>query len=393
MDKKILIINTGSASKKYALYSEGVELFKIHFEKENGNIVATTKTGEQSQEVTVTQAEYDSSLEYLLQVMLTNNVIADKNEISAAGVRIVAPGYYFLANKIINDEYLAKLQEAREQAPLHLKPAMAEIDQLKRVMPGVPMVGVSDSAFHATLPPQARLYNIPEDMASKYGIYRFGYHGISAQSVVAKIKNMMGTVPPRTIICHLGSGSSIHAIKDGASLDTTMGFTPLEGLTMGTRIGNIDAGAVLYLFQKSGMSVGDLETYFNTQCGLFGLSGKTPDIRELVELENAGDQKAKLALDAFVYSVRKYIGAYTAVMGGLDLLVFTATIGERSYVMRNKICEGLANLGVKLNQDKNNQTISADGFINDESAPVKIAVIPTDEMGQMAKETAAVIGK
>jgi acetate kinase len=170
-----------------------------------------------------------------------------------------------------------------------------------------------------------------------------------------------------------------------------MGFTPLEGLTMGTRIGNIDAGAVLFLLQESGMSPAELEDYFNTKCGLLGLSGKTPDIRELIELEKAGDAHARTALDALTYSVRKYIGAYTAALDGLDLLVFTATIGERSSIMRERICRGLGSLGITIDEGKNNETVSRDGFIEKEGSQVKVAVIATDEMGQMAQETARVL--
>ena len=384
---KYLLINPGSASKKYALYSEGVELFKIHLEYEDGKIIATNEGGGKSEKLTISQAEYDSSLEYTLQTMISAKVINAESEIAGAGVRIVAPGNYFMDHKIIDKEYEAKLKEAGRQAPLHLKPARQEIEQLRRVLPKVSLAAVSDSAFHTALPPQARLYNLPPETAEKFGIYRFGYHGISAQSVIEKIKNRLGNVPPKTIICHLGSGSSIHAVKDGAGFDTTMGFTPLEGLTMGTRIGNIDAGAVLFLLQKSGMSPTELEDYFNTRCGLLGLSGKTADIRELLKLEEAGDANAKIALEAFIYSVRKYIGAYSAVLGGLDLLVFTATIGERSFIMRARICAGLESLGITLDEEKNNETVGRDGFLEKEGSPVKIAVIISDEMGQMARET------
>jgi acetate kinase len=388
---KYLIVNPGSASRKYALYSEGTEIFKVHVEFEDGQIVATKEEDGKSAKAVISQTEYNSALEYSLQAMVSAKVIAEKREISGVGVRVVAPGNYFLTNKIINDEYMAKLQEASQQAPLHLKPAMLEIEQLKRILPEVPLVAVSDSAFHATLPPQARLYNLPQEAAEKFGIYRFGYHGISAQSVLFKIKNILGNIPSKTIICHLGSGSSLHAVKDGTSFDTTMGFTPLEGLTMGTRIGNIDAGAVLFLLKKSEMSPAELADYFNTKCGLLGLSGKTPDIRELIELEKAGDSNAKIALDAFTYSIRKYIGAYTAVLGGLDLLVFTATIGERSFLMRARIAAGLESLGIVVDEGKNQETISRNGFLEKEGSPVKVAVVVGDEMGQMARETTQVL--
>jgi len=388
---KYFIVNPGSASKKYALYSGGDELFTIHFESEDGKIITTIHTGNKTEKSVVSNTEYSYSIKYTLEKLAETKVITDKSEISGVGVRIVAPGNYFLINKIINDEYVAKLQEARQRAPLHIKPAEEEIEQLKSELPEVPLAAVSDSAFHATLPPQARFYNLPQETAEKFGIYRFGYHGISAQSVLFKIEKLLGDIPSKIIICHLGSGSSLHAVKDGTGFDTTMGFTPLEGLTMGTRIGNIDAGAVLFLLQESGMSPAELEGYFNTKCGLLGLSGKTPDIRELIELEKAGDANAKIALDALTYSVRKYIGAYTAALDGLNLLVFTATIGERSSIMRERICRGLGSLGITIDEGKNNETVSRDGFIEKEGSPVKVAVIATDEMGQMAQETARVL--
>jgi len=387
-----LIINPGSDSKKYALYEGGTRKLFAHLEQEGSGIVITVERGERSQKAEISQKDYDSSLEYLLQLMVKDGDISDKTEITGAGVRIVAPGDYFTVNRIIDEEYLAKLEEAGHQAPLHLKPIISEIENLNRLLPKISMVGISDSAFHAHLPLTARRYNLPQEMAEKFGIYRFGYHGISAQSVINKIKTLLGNTPPRIVICHLGSGSSIHAVKEGAGFDTTMGFTPLEGLTMGTRIGNIDAGAVLFLLKKSGMSPAELENYFNTKCGLLGLSGKTADIRELIELEKAGDVRAKIALDAFAYSVLKYIGAYTAALGGLDLLVFTATIGERSSIMRERICRGLKSLGITIDGGKNNETVSRDGFIEKDGSPVKIAVIGGDEMGQMAEETARIIG-
>jgi acetate kinase len=387
---KYFIVNPGSDSKKYALYEDGTQKLFAHFEREGGKIVVTVKKDGPPQKTEVSQKDYDSSLEYLLQLMVKDKILAKKTEISGVGVRVVAPGNYFAANKIIDGGYLEKLQKASRQAPLHLKPVILEIENLNRFLPEISMVGISDSAFHANLPKHSRFYNLPQEMAEKFEIYRFGYHGISAQSVLNKIKIIIGNVPPKTIICHLGSGSSIHAVKDGAGFDTTMGFTPLEGLTMGTRIGNIDAGAVLFLLQESGMSPAELEDYFNTKCGLLGLSGKTPDIRELIELEKAGDANAKIALDAFIYSVRKYIGAYTAVLGGLDLLVFTATIGERSSIMRERICRGLTALGIVIDDEQNDQTISRDGLIHKEKeSSVKVAVTVTDEMGQMAKETTA----
>ena len=383
---KYLIVNTGSASKKYALYSENQEIFKAHLETEDGGLVSTIKLGTTEKKETITQENYDNSVIYIIELLLSNKLITGIDDIKAIGLRIVAPGIFFLADKIIDDEYLSKLQEAKNRAPLHIEPELAEIEHLQKTMPNTPIVGISDSAFHKTMPDKSKLYGLPQDIASRFEMYRYGYHGISAQSIVNKIKNWIGDIPPKTIICHLGSGSSIVALKNGQSIDTTMGFTPLEGIIMSTRVGNIDAGAVIYLAQNLGLDLNNLEAFLNQKCGLLGISGQTSDIRELLKLEAGGDKKAATALEIFVYHVKKYIGAYAAALGGLDLLVFTATIGERSFIMRSRICRELSSLGIILDEDKNNATVSSDSFINKGEGYVKIAVITTDEMGEMARQ-------
>lgn len=386
-----LIINTGSASKKYALYSENQEIFKAHLETEDGGLVSAIKIGAEEKKETIPQESYDNSVNYIIELLLSNKLITDIGSIKAVGLRIVAPGNYFLSDKIIDAEYLAKLQEAKNRAPLHIDPELAEIEHLKKTMPATPIVGISDSAFHKTIPDRAKLYGLPQDIASRLEIYRYGYHGISAQSIVNKIKNWLGDIPPKTIICHLGSGSSIIALKNGQSVDASMGFTPLEGVIMSTRTGNIDAGAVIYLAQNLGLDLNNLEALLNQKCGLLGVSGQTSDIRELLKLETAGDKMASTALEVFVYNVKKYIGAYTAALEGLDLLVFTATIGERSFIMRSRICRELNALGIVLDEEKNNSTVSADGFINKGEGHVKIAVIATDEMGEMARQVKEIL--
>ncbi len=386
-----LIINTGSASKKYALYSDNREVFKAHMETEDGNLVSTIKLDTTEKKETITQENYDNSVNYIIELLLSNKLIAAIDDIKAVGLRIVAPGNYFLSDKIIDDEYLTKLQEAKNRAPLHIEPELSEIEHLKKTMPNTPIVGISDSAFHQTMPDKSKLYGLPQNIASNFEMYRYGYHGISAQSIVNKIKNWLGDVPPKTIICHLGSGSSIVALKNSQSVDTSMGFTPLEGMIMSTRIGNIDAGAVIYLAQNMDLDLNNLEAFLNQKCGLLGVSGQTSDIRELLKLEATGDKMATTALAIFVYNVKKYIGAYMAALGGLDLLVFTATIGERSFIMRSRICQELSALGIVLDEEKNNSTVSADGFINKGISFSKIAVITTDEMGEMARQTKEIL--
>jgi len=388
---KYFIVNVGSESRKYALYQGGERLFSAYFEKEDGKLVIEL-VGADSEKKEISSREFESFAEYVVNEFLSRKIIGNKNEISAVGFRVVAPGSYFSIHKIIDGEYLKKLEIAKEQAPLHINPMLAEIKALGQILPSVPVVGVSDSAFHGSMPARARHYGIPKNTAEELNLFRFGYHGISFESVVGKIKNMNGgNLPEKIIICHLGGGSSIAAVKDGQSIDTSMGFTPLEGIVMANRVGDIDAGAVTYLSKKLGYDADKMEDYLNTQCGLLGLSEKSNDVRELLEMEKNGDKNAELALEVMVYKIKKYIGAYFAALNGADALIFSGTIGERSAIMRSRICAELENLGIILDSEKNNQTISADGFINKEESPVKIAVITTDEMSQIAAEVAKLI--
>ncbi|MDP1719316.1 MAG: acetate/propionate family kinase, partial [bacterium] len=372
------IVNTGSASKKFALYEAGRESWRIHIEKENGGFVCTVVELEKIEKTKISKEDFDQSAHFLRERLVG---------IPMAGVRVVAPGKYFLENRKIDNGFLKKLEAAKEQAPLHVAPALAVIGQLRKVAPKMKLFAISDSAFYADMPANAKLYSLPSKVAEKFGIYRYGYHGISVSSIVVKIKKILGSVPMRTVVCHLGSGSSVLAVKGGKAFDASMGFTPLEGLPMGTRIGNIDAGAVIYLAKKLKKSPDELGEFFNRECGLLGLSGKTNDVRELLELEKKGDAKAAQALESFVYGVKKLIGAYAAAMGGLDLLVFTATIGERSFMMRRRICAGMESLGILLDANKNDATVSRDGFINTSHSRVKIAVIPTDEFSEIYRQT------
>ncbi len=389
--KKIFITNIGSESRKYALYQDGERVFFAHFEKEKDKFIVEL-TSASSEKKEVSPQEFENSAEYIITELLSRKLISDKNEISAIGFRVVAPGSYFLQNKIIDGEYLGKLEKAKEQASLHIDPMLAELKALGQVLPGIPVVGVSDSAFHGSLPACARFYGIPKKTAEELDVFRFGYHGISFESVIGKLKNIYsGNLPEKIIVCHLGGGSSITAIKGGKSIDTSMGFTPLEGVVMANRVGDIDAGAVIYLSKKFGYGPDEMENYLNTQCGLLGLSGKSNDVRELLEMEKNGDENAKLALGVMVYKIKKYIGTYFAALNGANVLVFSATIGERSAIMRARICAELESMGIILDDEKNNKTINIDGFIGKDESPVKIAIITTDEMGQMAKEVAKIV--
>jgi len=365
MDKKILVINIGSASKKCGLYDEH-EVCGVHMEKTSDGYIGTIKIGDDKEEVQITQDDYDDVGAYLMRVAGEKN-IAQISDVTKIGLRVVAPGVFFQEDKIIDGDYIQALTLAQEMAPLHIIPVLEELKRIKNWAGDIPLLGISDSAFYKDMPIEAKLYGLPKELAEEHGIYRYGYHGISMSSVLGKIKELKGDVPEKIIICHLGSGSTVTALKNGRPIDTSMGFTPLEGIPTGSRVGNIDAGAVLYLLKKGGLDASVLEEMLYKKSGLLGLSGKTPFVKELIDLEKEGDIGAGKALAVFTRAVKKYIGAYSALLGGLDLLVFTATIGERSEYMRSKICSGLEYLDISSTDSP------------------KVVVIPTDEMSEMAK--------
>src|SRR3989338_7215976 len=386
-NKNIFVINTGSASKKYALYRGDKRMFFAHFETEGAGFIATIDCGGSVLRV-ISQDDFNNSLEYVLKELAGSASLTDpQKQISAIGFRIVAPGDYFTKHRLIDDEYLKELNDERDNAPLHIVPMLDELAEVRRLLKGIKIVGVSDSVFHSTLPALAYTYGIPHEMAEKFGVRKFGYHGSSFASVARKVEAMSGGMPARMIVCHLGSGSSITAIKDGKSIDTSMGFSPLEGVPMRTRVGYIDPGAVIRLGESLKCGFEELERFLYTKSGLLGISGKSNDTRDLLALEQQGDVRAKLALDVFVYRIQKYIGAYFAILGGLDLLVFSATIGERAPLIRERICRNLGALGIILNTDKNEAMSSRDGFIHKEESIAQVSVVITDEMGEIARET------
>jgi len=388
--KKYLIVNTGSVSAKYAIYDEKSELFFGHFEIEVGKAIATFYSDGNKNKSTTTNISdeiFNNSLDYFIQEAIKEKIIENKDDIFSISIRIVSPGTYFQSNRIVDEGFIAKITEEKEEAPRHVPTTLKEINEIKKIFPNTEIVGISDSAFHKNIPDFAKNYAIPKNIAKDLDIYHFGYHGISVKSIVNKLKNK-GQLSEKTIVCHLGGGLSVVALKNGKSFDTSMGYTPLQGPVMSTRVGDIDPVAVMYLGQKLGKDSTELEAYFNDECGLLGLSGgKSSDVRDLLVLEAKADKDAELALQKFVMSIKKYIGAYVAEMGGVDTLIFSGTIGERSYIMRDRICNGLEYLGIKLNKNKNNKTISVDKKISSFFSQVKVLVVCTEEMNQMAKDT------
>lgn len=384
---KYLIVNTGSVSAKYSIYSELAELFFAYFEVKAGkpsvSFFDTGRAGSETSE-NITQEIFDNSLEYFIQKAIEKKIIASKDDISSIGVRVVAPGVYFQSDRIIDSFFLSNIIEQKEEAPLHVGVTLTEIDELRKLFASTPIVGISDSAFHKDAPEFSRYYAIPKKVADEFEVYHFGYHGISVGSIIAKL-SAGKKLPSKVIVCHLGGGSSVTAVKDGKSFDTSMGYTPLQGLVTSTRAGDIDPVAALYLGQKLKKNTTELEKYLNTECGLLGISGISSDTREILAADKKGDENAKLALQKFVMGVKKYIGAYAAEMGGIDALVFSGTIGERSFLIREKIASGLEYAGITIDLAVNNTIEAKDAEISTKDSRVKVFVVCTDEMADMAE--------
>jgi len=392
MDSLILVINPGSTSKKLALYKGTEILSEARCESVGSSeFLVTLKVGQKKYQEPISKSEFDNATQWFIHKLKSAKLINSPEDLSGVGLRIVAPGSAFQAHQIINTSFIELLEKEQNLAPLHITPVLKEIQLIGNKYPGLRMVAISDSEFHRDIPDVTKYYGIGYDDSNKWDIKRFGYHGISMSSLARQLHSMCEVLPKKVIACHLGGGASITAILNGKSIDTSMGLTPLEGLLMNTRGGDLDDGALILLAKKSAMSFEDLEVYLSKKCGLLGVSGKTGDIRELLELEAQGDPRAHLALEMFIYRVRKYIGSYMMALEGLNVLVFSATIGERSGIMRQRILEGLGEFGFKLDDHKNFEDSTQARWIHESGSPIGIAVIPTDEMGEMAIQTQEVI--
>lgn len=358
--EKILVVNCGSSSKKYALFSKGREICSLYVEKERDTI------------------NYTRSIELFLNQVKKQKV----STIDAIGFRIVAPSTYFTQHRKITAAYLKKLKDVCSSAPLHIEPTIEEIEQWQKLFPNVSFFGISDSAFHTTLPAVANKYALQPKITNKYDLYRFGYHGISLAAIVRQLTTDYKKVPEKCIVCHLSGGSSITALKHGKSIDTSMGFTPLEGVPMESRVGTIDAAAILYVL-NTGISQKELQKILFNSSGIFGLSGQT-DMRKIVHLAQQGNKSCLAALDYYAYAVAKYIGSYYVALEGLDTLVFTGGMGEGAPLIRSLVTEKLHALSIKLDKNKNSRTIDASAVISQNNSAIQVIVLPTDEMYEMA---------
>jgi hypothetical protein len=385
----ILVANPGSSSRKYALYeSDKLALrAELHIESSDGQIVATLRTNSGSRQVETTLSEVHDAPREVRGILVRENILNENEAITAIGLRVVAPGSYFMEDRVISDEVIAKLEETKSLAPIHIFATLEELKILREYFGQTPVVAVSDSAFHRTKPPYAWNYGINIQDADSLEIKRYGYHGISVASAVDELWNR-GKLPPKVIVCHLGSGSSVSAIFHGRSIDNTMGFTPLEGVLMATRSGDISPGAVRALQTKLGMDWSGIESYLNQRGGLLGIGGSN-DIRDLIEREKNGDHLAHLALTTLVHTIHKAIGSMIATLNGCDLLVFTGTVGERSAILRKRIVAHLEFVDFIIDGNLNDGCTEPDQLTSiSQSAKSKpIIVIPTNESVEIAKRT------
>ncbi len=377
VDGLILTINPSSSSRSFSLYEAEREVGRGYYESHDGGYERTVVRSEHMQRDDIDDSVFSSALADFLGLMEV-----DVAAVKSVALRIVAPGRKFMMHQRITHEFEAELSNSVELAPLHLSTALSELNQVRELLGAVPVYAISDSAFHSTLSHEARNYAIPRQHADSFDVYRFGYHGTSLQSVVSQFGD---AVPEKMIICHLGSGASVTALLNGKSLDTSMGYSPLEGLVMATRSGSIDVEAALRIKKQLGLDDDGIVHYLNTQSGLLGLSEHSNDIRTLLELE-PNNANAKLALDSMVYRITQYIGAYYATLGGLHELVFTATVGERSDVIRERICQSVEQLGIKFDPQANSKQFVAPGVISDDTSAIRVSVIPANEAKQMAHE-------
>lgn len=393
---KIMVINCGSSSIKYQLFDADIKqvLAKGIAAKigQDGSYLKY-EAGQTKYQKELSIPSYRIGFEIIVQALLdkTHGVVKDLSEIAAAGHRVVHGGEAFFQPTVITEEVLQKIEEYALLAPLHNPVNLLGIREAMRFLPDVPHVAVFDTAFHQTMPPKAYLYALPYEYYETNRLRRYGFHGTSCKYVTKRaaevLKQPVGNL--KMVVCHLGSGITVAAVNGGKSMDTSSGFTPLPGVMMGTRSGDIDPGLIFFLNRELGLSPGRIEHMLNREGGLLGVSGVSNDMRQIIDNAGLGNNRCRLAMEMFAYHVKKYIGAYAAAMGGLDALVFTAGIGENSPMIRAMICDDMKFLGIELDESRNNETFETEQFISADGSKVKVLVIPTNEEFMIAMDTLA----
>ena len=397
---KILVLNCGSSSVKYKLLdmnsneelgSGGVEKigmkgsFLKHVRKDGQKVILKGEI-----------LEHQTAVEYILGVLTSqkHGAVESLEEINAVGHRVVHGGEKFNSSVLITDEVIQKIVECIDIAPLHNPPNLAGINAINELLPNVPQVAVFDTAFHQTMPEHAYMYGIPYSLYKKYGIRRYGFHGTSHRYVSRRACEFLGLDYSNTkmITAHIGNGASVTAIENGKSIDTSMGFTPIEGLMMGTRSGDVDLGVVTFLMEKEMIGSASVSTLFNKHSGVLGVSGLSSDMRDIENAVANGDERATLALDMYEYRIKKYIGSYVAALNGVDVIVFTGGVGENQTGTRIKVCNGLEFMGVKVDPELN-KIRGKEMVISTPDSSVKVVIIPTDEEFMIASDTLEIVNQ
>lgn len=392
---KILVLNCGSSSIKYALYnmddksvmtSGGAERVGL-----DGAFVKVKMPNGEKKQIMHDIPEHTEGVKFIFSLLTDPEigVIKDLKEIDAVGHRMVHGGEKFNKSVVLTDEVLKTFEECIDLAPLHNPANLKGVKAVSELMPGLPQVGVFDTAFHQTMPAHSYLYAIPYELYEKYGVRRYGFHGTSHRYVSQRVCEFLGVNPAdkKVITCHIGNGGSIAAVDGGKCVDTSMGLTPLEGLMMGTRSGDIDGGAITFLEKKLGLDADGMSNLLNKKSGVLGISGISSDMREIDAAVEQGNERAKIALDMYNYRIKKYVGAYAAAMGGCDIIVFTAGVGENQSSMREQVCAGMEYMGVKLDVEKNKTVRGEEAVISAPDSKVTVCVIPTDEELMIATDT------
>lgn len=399
---KVLVVNAGSSSLKYQLFDtqNGCVLAKGNCERIgiDGSRIIHKTSGKDEYIKETPLVDHSAATKLVVETLLDSKVgcISSVSEIEAIGHRVVHGGPYFAQSMLATDEVMATLEKCNSYAPLHTPAHIMGIKGCKAVMPDTPEVLVFDTAFHQTMSKEAFMYGISYDMYEEYGIRRYGAHGTSHRYVSGEMIKLMGGNPDgkKIVTCHIGNGSSISAVKDGKCMDTSMGFTPLDGIMMGTRCGSIDPAIVTYIMEKKGYSVAEMDSYMNKKCGFAGISGVGSDSRDIEAAMNNGNERAKLSFDMLSYQIKKFIGSYAAAMGGLDAIVFTAGIGEHVSYIREKALEGLEFLGVELDKERNTFGHSnVPVKLSKDSSRVSVYMIPTNEELVIAADTEKIVSE
>ncbi len=389
---KILVINAGSSSLKYQLIETETQnvLAKGVCERIGTDGALLNHSGKTAVKMPAAMPTHKEAIKYVLDALVNPEygVITDMSEIAAVGHRVLHAGENFKDSVLITPETLALIEENTDLGPLHMPPNIMGIKACREVMPNAPMVVVFDTTFHSTMPEYAYMYGIKYEDYKDYKVRKYGFHGTSHAYVSGRASSLMGSDKIKTVVCHLGNGASISAVKYGKCVDTSMGLTPLEGLIMGTRSGDIDAAVMEYLMGKKGYNVHEMTDYLNKSCGVLGISGVSSDFRDLEAAAKQGNKRAVLALDMFSYRVKKYVGSYAAAMGGIDCLAFTGGIGEHTECVREAVCRDMEFLGIKLDKKLNaNAPRDTEYLISTKDSKVKVYIIPTNEELYIARET------